>query len=370
MRKGKLKDIAVTLLEQFDGRNNDFGGYWAMGKLYKQAKKEGHLRVSVNLLRGDVDFASEEFDRIAQAFRTRLKRHCRLRGTSYDSLASAIITVSFDDATEASTWRSGYGDPYVCDLSLKDINGRKIIARRTGYCRPHDPCRETKRWDKDLENLGMEGDGDDVDFVGDVEMVFSIKLTEQDTLACYTVGDLYELLLSKHQVASVEHCDNLCATHMAFNDVRRVLNGLSPVNVKPGMKLKDFGFRSHRSIYEGLSKQAGLNVPDFHHTKAALFAWLAGTVAPVSIIWVFDLAFVWAVLPMLWFTFALKFLPVRFNGTIGQLSKDIAYHNFGRYAARGSRTGTQSVWESLKAVCLENYGKTEKKITPTTFLMA
>ncbi|WP_262689833.1 acyl carrier protein [Kordiimonas aestuarii] len=370
MRKGKLKDIAASLVEQFVSRNNDVGGYWALGCLYKQAKKDGKQLVSIDLSRGEVDFASNKFDSIAQMFRTRLKRHARLRGVSYEEFGSAVITVSFNDDQGAQKFRSGCGDPFVCEVSLTDIAGKSVSQSRTGYCRPHNPKREMRAVANELETIGLGGDGDDVEILEDIEKAFRIKISDEDAAACCTVGDLYELLLTKYDLVATERTDYLCASHRAFNEVRRVIGMLSPVDVKPGMRLSDFGLPSHGAVRAALQRELPVTIPAFAMTRAAVLIWLSGFFASIVMIAALGLPWLWVIFSVIWFVMAPRYLPVRYEGTVGELAKQIAGLNYGYYLDYGARADAGAVWDGLTAICMEHCGPTLKRIAPTTLLLA
>lgn len=370
MRKTKLKDIAASIIEQFISRNNDFGGYWALGCLYKQTIKEGKQSVSIDLPRGEVDLTDDKFDCIAQVLRTHMRRHARVRGVSYDDFESAVITVSFNDDRGARKFRSACGDPFVCEITLSDIAGKSVSQSRTGYCWPHDPRRESRRWQSTVESLGLGGDGDDVEILEDIEKAFRINLSDEDAAACYTVGDIYELLLTKYDLAATERTDYLCASHRAFNEVRRVIRKLLPVDVQPDSRLSDFGFSNHGAVRDALQRELPVVIPAFAMTRMSVLIWLSVLFGSIGFIATYGLPWLWAILSVIWFIMAPRYLPVRYEGTVGELAKQIAGLNHGYYLDHGARVDAGTVWDSLVAICQEYSGLSLKRIAPTTLLLA
>ena len=370
MRKGRLKSIAWSIIDQFNSRENDFRGYWAVGQLYKQALKEEHLSVAINLLRGDIDFSENGFDRIAQMLRTRLRRQLRVHGHTMHALKAAIITISFNDTTDAQKWRSGCGDPYVCDVNIEDISGKSVTLRRTGYCRPHDPKLESKRWDRDEISIGLGGDGDEIDILEDIEKSFKVRFEPSEAESACTVGDVYELLLEKIHLPIGDGVSHFCATHRAFNMVKQAISRHETVVIRPDTRFETLAQSTHDQMTRSLRKMYGLNLPSPAMSGIGCSVYLAALAAPAMLLAIYGISIWLMVLFVVCLVMLPRFLPRRHSGTVGELARNIVDYNYFYFVDQGAKIDADTIWQALEAICIDYRGASEKRITPMTFFMA
>ena len=369
-RRGAIKDISYTLLDQFNSRNNDLGGYWAMGVLYKHALKNNALAVSLDLLGGQITPASKACEQVAQVYRTRLKRHLRKRAVPVEWIQSTVVNISFKDSTGAKPFRSACGDPYVCDVVIKCVSGCVKSSRRTGYCWPHDPKREQKSYSNEAWSLGLAGDGDDSDLIVAVTEAFKVEFLDSEVSSWYTVGDMYETLLDKHQLEASEPSEIICASHRAFNQLRRAINKFDPSEVRPDTRLEDLKLVKARDVEKYLWAVEHVRAPQPEMTLFGCTAWLIAVAAPLAVVAIYDASWLWALPSVAFFVELPKFLPSRYGGTVGELATKMAELNHGYYLEYGAKADAGSIWKSLETVCRE-YGeaKAEDRLTPTTFLL-
>lgn len=124
----------------FVSRNNDVGGYWALGKLYKLAQTSGLSEIRVDLVGSALEPSSPEFADMVRDFRQMLVGQVAARRLSGEWLKAADIRVTFSGKKSAR----GSGDMFECLVTLTDDLGRRHEARGSGACWAHDPDKERK----------------------------------------------------------------------------------------------------------------------------------------------------------------------------------------------------------------------------------
>ncbi len=144
MRSRILRGVAAGLAGSFVSRNNDSGGYWALGKLRSLASQVGTAEVRIQikpLVVGGAPLISE----IGTRYSEMLERLVAKAGCPSDSVERAEIVVYLAvDHPAAVAERDTWGDPVVCDVTLVDRDGRQASARRVTVCGPHDPRLERR----------------------------------------------------------------------------------------------------------------------------------------------------------------------------------------------------------------------------------
>ena len=128
------------MLGAFISRNNDVGGYWALGKLYKHVRASNAGEVRVDLLKSTVTPPSEQFAKMLENFRQMLARQLSRRALPVDWLTGAEIVVRFTGQKSAER----PGDVFECVVVLTDDLGRQRQARESGACWIHSLFKESK----------------------------------------------------------------------------------------------------------------------------------------------------------------------------------------------------------------------------------
>jgi hypothetical protein len=144
-RRRKMNGVVDGILGSFVSRNNDIGGYWAIGKLYEHARKNQTQNLSINLVTREIQPDSLEFRSMVQEYSSRLTNRLAYFATSMESITVARITLAFDAAVlDARPPSSLPGQPFRCTLEVMDKLGREYAASHLGVARPHNPLKETK----------------------------------------------------------------------------------------------------------------------------------------------------------------------------------------------------------------------------------
>jgi len=139
-RRRDFRGAAFGLLGAFVSRNNDVGGYWALGKLYEHARASNAREIRVDLVRSVITPPSPEFSQMVGHFRQMLADQLAARKLPNEWLRDADVRVKFsgDESVDKP------GDAFECFVTFTDDLGHVHQARGNGACWVHDPAKELK----------------------------------------------------------------------------------------------------------------------------------------------------------------------------------------------------------------------------------
>jgi hypothetical protein len=186
-RRRELRGVAFGLLGAFVSRNNDLGGYWALGKLYKHARASNTREVRVDILRAAITPPNPEFKDMVERFRQKLAGHLAALKLPNEWLKCAAVTVSFCGEEGADTPE----DPFECIVTLTDDLGHVHQARDSGVCWVHDPAKELESG-RAIGSLPKRGRTRQSTIIEEDEMPRSksdTKLSDGDS--CKVVGGMH-----------------------------------------------------------------------------------------------------------------------------------------------------------------------------------
>jgi hypothetical protein len=144
-RRRSIGGVAVNILGSFVSRNNDVGGYWAIGKLYDHARQHHRQSVNIDLTTKEIQPGGSEFGPMLDKYSSLLSKHLADIGIAPNSLMAAKFQLTFDAAvTDARPPSSMPGLPFRCTFELVDQSEHVHSASHVGIARPHDPARETR----------------------------------------------------------------------------------------------------------------------------------------------------------------------------------------------------------------------------------
>lgn len=141
-----IKDIAYGLRETFNGRNNDVNGYWGLGVLYRHADNHRTDEVTLDLLSCSVMPYDGSLTEMAHYYGLYMQKRADRFELPKDWITSAIIKVKFKSNEWSRSFRSRLGDPYIVEVIISAKTGFVYTSTTGGYCWPHDPKRESRRW--------------------------------------------------------------------------------------------------------------------------------------------------------------------------------------------------------------------------------
>lgn len=139
-RRRDLRGAAAGLLGAFMSRNNDVGGYWALGKLYSHARTSNVLEVRIDLVSSIIDPPDAEFDDMLGRFQRTLVDQLAARSLPREWLMEANVSLTFY-GEESPT---GHAETFACSVTLTDDLGRAHQAQGGGACWIHNPAWERK----------------------------------------------------------------------------------------------------------------------------------------------------------------------------------------------------------------------------------
>jgi hypothetical protein len=145
-RRRELNGISGGLVNSFVSRNNDVGGYWAIGKLCSHSLQTGEKELSMDLLTKRISPPNPEFAPMLDKYGAWLVASLEKQQFSLQVITAAEVRISFDaqlgpDPMSSSV--TGYF-PFRCTVTLTDDLGRGRVGRLSGVVLPHDPRSETK----------------------------------------------------------------------------------------------------------------------------------------------------------------------------------------------------------------------------------
>jgi hypothetical protein len=145
MGRRDIKGIASGLLGSFVSRNNDVGGFWAIGKLLAAMRDARVTEVVVDLLAGTMTPHLAEFERMAREYCVHLELRMAGCGLKPGQIAKAEVRVVFDAGVAVARPASSLpGSPFQCSIHFTDDLGNEHVASHTGAARPHDRHKETQ----------------------------------------------------------------------------------------------------------------------------------------------------------------------------------------------------------------------------------
>ena len=143
-----LKSVAQGMLDSFTSRNNDAGGYWAVGQLLQQALTHKQTAYHFDLLN---DSASQVFGQrplqiVPLRYRALFWQQLTDRQWLKQHVAKAYCSIEFDLTNDKlSPERPDlvtYG--FECSVKITDDYGQTHERKISSWCWPHNPRYESK----------------------------------------------------------------------------------------------------------------------------------------------------------------------------------------------------------------------------------
>jgi hypothetical protein len=145
-RRARLTNIASGLCNSFASRNNDLDGYWSIGKLRLLAEQCGRPAVSIDLLTSSMQPYSSEFAPVLARYRRLLEKLAYLSRVRLEEITAAHITLDFAPPPwpRISYYKPHWGEQFILAVTINAEGRAAGIMRHAGYCRPHDPAKESR----------------------------------------------------------------------------------------------------------------------------------------------------------------------------------------------------------------------------------
>src|SRR4051794_11876436 len=94
-RNARLTNIAVGLCGSFASRNNDLGGYWAIGKLCLLAQQYSQNTASLDVLAPSMQPPASDFAQVLADYHRLLQKLASRSGIRFEEIKAAHISVDF-----------------------------------------------------------------------------------------------------------------------------------------------------------------------------------------------------------------------------------------------------------------------------------
>jgi len=148
-RRKEIKGILHSFSSSFKSRNNDIGGYWGLGKLYKHAAAHNKNILLIDVLEHEISPPEKNFTPFIKAYYDIIKKHFLAQGLSWDWLKQVTIVLEFkkEEVTQMTVESTvvGYlGDPFFCKIIFVVDLGRIRSTEFYGRCRQHNATREQR----------------------------------------------------------------------------------------------------------------------------------------------------------------------------------------------------------------------------------
>ena len=147
-KRKEIKCVGKGLVMSFVSRNNDLGGYWAIGILKNKVHEKGLSTLELDLTKGTVNFELSYSDFLIHKYQEKLKFLVAAKGFSFDPIKSAVIRLNFFSTEPLKFELSkllGRGSLFTCIVDISDDLGRSYSYEYKGLCDFHDPKNERRR---------------------------------------------------------------------------------------------------------------------------------------------------------------------------------------------------------------------------------
>lgn len=136
-RRCQFQGISHDVLETFLSRNNDLGGYWALGQYRLFLEVTEQRQIEFRLVAGVTQPENGSFEFAAKFYNNAILRMMRSNAMPHSWLADVFITLAIIDQAEIH-----------CDLTILSDLGKRYRSERTLTVRPHNPLEEYRRTDR------------------------------------------------------------------------------------------------------------------------------------------------------------------------------------------------------------------------------
>ena len=222
--------------------------------------------------------------------------------------------------------------------------------------------------------LGLDDDLDSVEIVSDLELIFDIKVSNQEAERIFTVGEFNDLLLRK---LPPNEAHRKCASAMTFYRIRTAMRRLGYGDkLTPSSNARVLERGRTKSNLKKLEAEAGLRLPSAVSTRMGRFAALFAFVMILAVVFLLQrgptAVFIGTIAGLTVAGVILKCgdpgkLPLSCD-TLADLTTKAAGMNYGRLVRMGARHREEDIWENLVGA-LSDYALPKTEITRETVFL-
>ena len=121
-------------------------GYWSIGQLRSLAEQHGESTVIFDLLKSTIQPPSSEFGTVLVRYRRLLVKLANLSNIQLEEITAARSTLDFAPRPwpRIHYYKQHWGDQFTLTVTIDADAQAAGIVHHAGYCRTHDPARETR----------------------------------------------------------------------------------------------------------------------------------------------------------------------------------------------------------------------------------
>jgi hypothetical protein len=137
-----LASVADGTARAFIGRNNDVGGWWALGLLLDALPTDSDFTVDLITGTAAPALANPDLAHVGPAWATYFRWSLGRHGVPEATVRAAVLTVRFDRSRSVPSWLPDRSDcPFLCAVRIEDVAGREFERLASGHCSPQSDFR-------------------------------------------------------------------------------------------------------------------------------------------------------------------------------------------------------------------------------------
>lgn len=217
---------------------------------------------------------------------------------------------------------------------------------------------------------------DAVELVMSVEDAFQINISDEEASKTRTVGELYDLVLSKIKIKGThdEESSRRCLTSAAFYRVRRAMVQVLHIDrrkITPKTELLDLLPRPQRRDNWGRIKQSiNLKMPKLQPNWGVILIKFVILMAVGIALGLLQYVGIWGltIVSLISALVMTKFMPALHTSlpasTVGALAEQIYLANLKQLAEENGGLNEREVWGALRQIIIRQLGVKPEEVTP------
>lgn len=224
--------------------------------------------------------------------------------------------------------------------------------------------------------LGLDDDLDSVDALESIEKAFDIKLAKEEAERIVTVGQMYDLLVSK---IPKDAADRKCATAMAFYRLRAAMRQFGIERASPSTDIEFLEASGAKSAFASIEKNSGLRLPPVAMATTGFVGCLLFVISAIAAVVLsaflgkslLSLQIGACAVAIMVGYFLVRVDPGKLPkgcATLGDLSRKTATVSYGKLIKSGAAHRNEDIWNTLLDL-LSCYALPRSEITRDTVFL-
>jgi hypothetical protein len=137
-----LASVADGTARAFIGRNNDVGGWWALGILLDAFPTDSDFTLDLITGTAAPALANSDLAHVGPAWATYFRWSLGRHGVPEATVRTAVLAVRFDRSGSVPSSLPDRSDcPFMCAVRIEDVAGREFEGLASGHCSPYSAFR-------------------------------------------------------------------------------------------------------------------------------------------------------------------------------------------------------------------------------------